>query len=354
MKKALLRILIPAFVCALLAGCGMSGKKEKAEDASFAYADIISQKKQEMEENAGPEAEKEDDLPEESGAEDEETEDEAPDESIASLRDQFVQETGEEPAEFVEDDFDGDGETEAFALIGEESDNYDGMRVVEGSVFYVTKSRNLKLLGPASIAVYDEPRTMTMGDTTYVLFDEVYTTALLTYVWSVENGKAVEAPFSALGEVLADTPDGEGRFRILDDEYDCMYDPASDSWMGHSWKNYYFFYNSETKEVEEYAGTEIDRDNVEFLCGRDLVGDLVPKGARVDSLFCRGNGMIVINFAETADGCVYYSHIIYDFTDETFVDDFGEACGEETQGGICREALCPQIANYPQVPNAGW
>ncbi len=350
MKRSLLTILILMLACLFLAGCGGS---KKAEDASAGYSELISKKKEELEESGKREEEAEAADPDEEEPEEDVPEDDGKDEGEDSLLDVLAGETGidDEPVLFYEDDFDGDGLEEAFALVGEENDDYDGMRVAEGSVYFVTKDGAAELFGPAAIAVYDVPRTMVMGDVTYVLFDQVFTTALVTHVWSVSGGDAVEAPFSAKGEVLTDTPGEEGRFAIMDDEYDCMYDQASDSWMGHSWKNYYFFYNSEDGEVQEYAGTEIDRENVIYLCGRDLVGDLVPKGARVDSLFCRGNGMIVINYAQTEDGCVNYSHIIYDFSDETFVDDFGMKCGEEPQGGICKEALCPEIANYPNVPN---
>ena len=46
-----------------------------------------------------------------------------------------------------------------------------------------------------------------------------------------------------------------------------------------------------------------------------------------------------------------YYHYIYDFALDCFVDDCGIETGEEPLAGICKEALCPDIANYPEVPN---
>ena len=253
---------------------------------------------------------------------------------------------------FEQQDYDGDGKEEAFALIGEVVDDPEVMRTVVGNIWFISSDESEKLLHEGIGMGFQEGiRTMTLGKTTYALFDEVYATANLTYVWYVQDGKAVEAPFSAAGEVITDVPEGEDRFRIMDSSYDCSYYPDTDSWMGHTWKHYYFFYFDEIDEVCEYAGAYITQQTVPFLCGRDLVKELVPKGAKMDSLYCRGNGHIVINYELAGDGCVNYYHYIYDFLKGSFVDDTGEETQEEPLDGICKEALCPDIANYPEVPN---
>lgn len=257
--------------------------------------------------------------------------------------------TPDEIAAFLQDDFDGNGEEEAFAIVGEQTDDEE-MGGIEGTVWFVTKDGCVNLHGPAGMGLYAKPRTMVMGDKKYVLFDEIYATSLLTYVWTVSDGRAKETPFSALGELVIDPSDGEGRFRIMDSSYDCMYNPETDSWLGHTWKQYYFFYNDETGEVMEYAGTEIPEENVAFLCGKDLVEELVPRRDVVSSIFCRGNGLIVINYEHIADGCVMYYHYIYDFSEGHYVDDNGVETGMQPLDGICKEALCPKIASYPEVP----
>ena len=270
------------------------------------------------------------------------------------LKEMLLKETGagiDEVAVFAQEDYDGDGSEEAFALVGETIEDYPEMRTIEGNVWFVTKNGCELLHEGAAMGIYDDMRSMILGHTKYVLFDEVYATAILTYVWSVSNGKAVEAPFSAAGEVITDVPEGEDRFRIMDSSYDCSYYPDTDSWMGHTWKHYYFFYFDDIDEVCEYAGAYITQQTVLFLCGRDLVKELMPKGAKMDSLYCRGNGHIVINYELAGDDCVNYYHYIYNFLEGSFVDDTGEETKEEPLDGICKEALCPDIASYPEVPN---
>ena len=46
----------------------------------------------------------------------------------------------------------------------------------------------------------------------------------------------------------------------------------------------------------------------------------------------------------------FMMNYIYDFSKESLVDDIGEITGEEPLWGIYLEALCPEIANYPEVP----
>ncbi len=269
------------------------------------------------------------------------------------LKDILIGETGaadDEIAVFAEDDFDNDGAKEAFSLVGEVMEEYDDRKVIEGTVWFVNEDGCRKLHEPQGMGMFDEVLYMTFGDTTYVMFDEMYATALVTYVWTVSDGEAAEAPFSALGEVITDTSDGEDQFRIMDSSYDGMFNPETSSYMGHTWKHYYFFYNDQDDKVYEYGGTEINRENVVFLCGRDLVGELIPERDQITGIFCRGNGLIVINYEHIADGCAMNYHYIYDFTKGYFVDDMGLETGEEPLDGICKEALCPEIANYPSVP----
>ncbi len=274
------------------------------------------------------------------------------DSSGADLKKMLLEESGAKESQiaaFIQDDLDGDGEEEAFAVIGEEVDDYGDQKIIDGTVWFAGAGGCEPLHGPAGMGLYDRIRTMKMGDNEYVLFDEVYATSLLTYAWSVSGGEAVEAPFSTLGEVLTDTGDGPDRFRIMDSSYDGMYDPDIDSWMGHTWKHYYFFAD-ENGDVREYAGTETVRENVIYLSGADVVGDKLPAGDKMTSLFCRGNGLIVMNYEHTEDGYVTRRHVIYDLTEGHYVDDAGEPNDGQPLDGLCKEALCPEIASYPELP----
>ena len=349
MKKRCCMIMAGLMVGILLAGC----QKSTSDDLADKLKEIAqaSEVQSEVQSEAQPEEKQEEKQEETDGG----NEPAATKEKV-DLKESLIKETGaadDEIAVFAPDDFDGDGKEEAFALVGRVIDEFDSKNTIDGTVWFVSEDGCSKLTDSAGMGMYDEPRYMTMGDIKYVMFDEAYATALVTYVWSVSDGVAVEASFSGLGEVHINTADGENRFRIMDSSYDCMYNPESDSWLGHTWKDYYFFYNSEDKEVQEYAGTDITDETVEFLCGKDLIAELVPKTDQISGVFCRGNSLIVINYEHVADGCVMYYHYIYDFGKESLVDDSREECGEEPLDGICKAALCEKIANYPEVPTPG-
>ncbi len=339
-KKTEIGMILCLMACILLSGCG----KNEEDKMTDLLKDKVEAAKEKEEKNKAIEIEEEDET------EPEEEEEEA---KPADLKDILISEIGDESLiqSFEKKDFDGDGTEEAFAVTGEVMDDFDGTKVIEGKIWFVSEDGCEVLHPTEGMGVYDSPRFMTMGRTEYILFDEMYATALVTYVFRVVDGEAEEMPFSALGEVVTDTPDGEGRFRILHDSYDVMFNPETESWLGHTWKYYYFFHNSETDRVEEFGGTEINEETVEYLCGKDLVQELIPEMDILDEIFCRGNGLIVINFEHAADGCANYRHYIYNFLDKHFVDDLGEETnGDEPLDGYCKDALCPEIANYPTVP----
>lgn len=250
---------------------------------------------------------------------------------------------------FDQRDFDNDGSQEAFAIIGEIVEDYGDKKVASGSIWFISKDGCRKIKETNALGFFDKDRIMKMGDTDYILFDEVYVTALVTDAWYVSDGMPVETPFSAKGEIVIDQ-NKKDRFEIVDDCYDAEYYPADDHWLGHTWKKYYFFYNDEDGKIYEYGGTDISDETAEYWCGFDIVDKYLPKGDQVDSLFCRGNGLVVLNYEHKEGDSITYYHYIYDFTKESLVDEMGEITGEEPLWGIYLEALCPEIANYPEVP----
>ena len=103
--------------------------------------------------------------------------------------------------------------------------------------------------------------------------------------------------------------------------------------------------------MNEYAGTTIDAETVEFLCGRDLLAEIMSAEDKIDGIFCRGNGQIVINYEYAEAGTTNFEHYIYDFSDECYLDDYGQKLDEPCpQAGICAHSVCPAIASYPEVP----
>ncbi len=249
---------------------------------------------------------------------------------------------------FHEGDFDGDGQQEAFALIGTVTDDYDEP-LLEGSVWFVSPKECKKLRDFDGMGSATKDRIMRIGNTDYVMFDEIYATGALTYVWYVSNGRAADAQFSMKGQVVFWENDTE-HFCIMDSSYDSMYDTEINAMMGHTWKYYYFYYDSLYGMIMEYGGIEIDDDTVKEVCGKDIIAQLVPKDGVIDSIYYRDNGQIVINYSKKEDGNIYYYHYIYNLPRECLVDDTALETGDEPLQGVVLKALCPEMAVYPDEP----
>ena len=269
------------------------------------------------------------------------------------LWDILIDETGaseDEVAAYVRDDFDGDGIEEAFALIGTLSEDYDDIRRICGDLWFVSPAGCVALRGSFGLGIGDEARFMTLGDTEYILFTDYFVSESYTYVYSVKDGKVEEASFSGVGYVLPD-PEDSDKFTITDSSYDMMWDAEINFPIGHTWKKYYFFYDSESGRVYEYAGTTIDEATVSYWCDDIIVNEIVPEDCTIDNIFMRGNGLIVINFEKTEDdGSISYYHLSYSTEKESFVDDMGKETDSSPLNGTYLHCLCPQMVSYPEVP----
>lgn len=246
-------------------------------------------------------------------------------------------------------DYDGDGAEDAFALIGKPSEGLDGETLAEAALWFSGKSGCVKLGESVGMGFRPASREMKIGGVNYLIFDDLFVTQAVSHVWYVSNGKAREAVFSGLGEVVTDL-DGEDKFRIMDSSYDSFYDSDIGSMVGHTWKHYYFYYDSSKKKIFEYAGGTTDENVAAKLCGFDIVGELMPADANIESLFTRGNGMVVLNFSYPSGGGRQYCHYIYDFNKGSLVDDTGNPTGKTPLDGTCLASLCPKIAAYPDYP----
>lgn len=337
--KILKMIGILSAAC-ILSGCtvnlpaAVSSETDFSEEASFLTSEVYLETSEDFSEGAADEGWSKPEVKE----------------SDSDLKSEFVKKSGIDESKivlFMQDDYDADGSEEAFVLAGTEEDYYGEDMLVNGDIWFIGSDVCEQISGNGAMGVAKKEHTMKMGNTTYVIFDNVYATALVSYAWSVEDGKAVEAPFSKKGQIITDT-DEENRFRIMDNSYDMTYDSATGTTIGHTWKTYYFFYNSEDDKVYEYGGTNVDQNVASNFCGIDLIKDYLPKGDQVTSLFIRGNGLLVMNYEHKTGDDIDYYHFIYDWDKESFLDDFGEA-NMEPQAGTYREALCPEIASYPQI-----
>ncbi len=253
---------------------------------------------------------------------------------------------------FRQEDFDDDGADEAFALVkNENAEEYDDEQIVEGDIWFVSQDDCRKLLSSEGMGFVETDRILVLGNRKYELFDDAYATGSLTYAWYVDEDEVKDAPFSRIGTVITDEDNNKDSFRILDSSYDAEYDPEIGGTLGHTWKQYYFFYDENNDRICEYGGTEVEQSKAEYLCGIDMVSEFLPAGDDMTSLFYRSNGLVVMNYEHEEDGYISYYHMIYDFINGKFIDDNGEETGTEPLAGVYAKALCSDMAVYPEDLN---
>ena len=133
----------------------------------------------------------------------------------------------------------------------------------------------------------------------------------------------------------------------MDSNYDILYDHEVDTWMGHTWKKYYFYYDKKDSSIHEYGGRIITRREMQQKCGRDLIKLAVPSEATVDNIYYRGNGLIHVNYhIIEKNGDIERGHINWELGAKRFIDDWGESTDTPQCEGLYLKALCPEIVIY--------
>ena len=255
--------------------------------------------------------------------------------------------TEDEIRYFIMDDFDGDGENEAFAIIGSEPEyDFDEKGLVSGSVWFVNSNGAKMLQEGMGMGIKCESIMLGFDGIKYPVFYDVYATGVASYVYEVKGKEVSETPFSGCGTVQEQTEDD--RFEIVDSSYDAEYDPEIEGLLGHTWKSYYFYYDRDTKSIKEYGGAEITQKKAEEIAGKDIVSESVTSEYELGTIYYRENGIININFSKTDDnGAILYYHRNWNNEKGCYVDDYnGES--DELQSGTYRSELCPVIAEYPK------
>ena len=123
-------------------------------------------------------------------------------------------------------------------------------------------------------------------------------------------------------------------------------------WMGHTWKEYYFYYDKESGFFREYGGVNIEEEELTQICGFDLASEIRNTGFEVDAIYKRANGIVNVNYSkktrdEFGKTTIQYKNANYDSKKGQFLSAWGS--GENTWqnsdfGGIYQPALLGEIA----------
>lgn len=208
---------------------------------------------------------------------------------------------------FDYDDFDYDGNYEAFAFCGI-YEEYETENLYIGSLWFVGTDSCVKLT-EGNYRMIDGKINMGRNQKYIYLNNDMIITANESEIWTVENGEPVESPLSCLGEV---SYNGGNSFEIWTNGYDHFYEPEKDLWTGHTYKPNFYAYNWSTDKIEQYEGETISRLQLKKLCGFDLTAEIEAEGYEVTTILKWGNGIITVNYTIPPEADDTYQIIEYD------------------------------------------
>lgn len=250
---------------------------------------------------------------------------------------------------FDYNDYDGDGNCEAFALVKEDSyEITDYNDLLRGKIWFVNQNgaievESYELLYSAS------PYFFSAGDKAFIAFNTYYgLNGRKTYIWGVNNQIPYQPNISGKGNGFHINKYNE--IELCHSTLDLVWDKASDECTGRTDKDYYFYFDGIT--FKEYGGIEIEVKDIQRLPnGNDIINWIYEHSLIIDSIYYRENGIININIHEEFyEDSVRRFHIdmrcdegnIYLLNDEI---NLGLS---ELNLGLYLKALRPEIATYPE------
>ena len=126
------------------------------------------------------------------------------------------------------------------------------------------------------------------------------------------------------------------------------YDNSVDG-VGHTHKEYYFYWDEESLSFKEYGAIEITQE--EFLkCegAKELLHEINSKGYIIDNILYRGNNIININYIiDNTELDNINLKLEEDGSLDILHDGYTGLDGNNGFGGSYLSAVCPEIAEYP-------
>ena len=237
---------------------------------------------------------------------------------------------GEDAGEEIDsvfDDFDGDGVYEEFIFLGSEIDPEFETSI--GSLWYVSEDKCEQLVESTEAKSFDD-HVISQFDVDGVKFigvNEAYTTALVTYLYTVKDGEVKEPFISHMGYFFK--PDYVEDYCVSISAYDGTFEyekgkEEEGMYTGHTWKNYYYYLDKGEAEFKAYVGTPITEEELIEALGFDLASEIRDAGFELGAMLKRDNGIINVDYTKTTDEgdsvFVEYHNVTYNVNTGEFLD----------------------------------
>ena len=249
--------------------------------------------------------------------------------------------------EFLYDDYDADGKYEAFAVTSNNSIDLD-WNCLDGCNIWFINSDGANIIKSNFGAKTNGEQIGNLyeaGNKKFISYKEYYATGDIAYFWYVKDGQLVYDSNASGCLCFFSYDEQNGWFVGCHSTYD-----MAPEGTGHTWKQYYFYFNNGLKE---YGGIEISESKLCTIPGATEVVNQIKSIGNIQKIFARSNGIININYTVESDDSFINSNatlllskgnlelVRFNERDENEL-----ACSD--QGGIYSSALIPRIATYPE------
>lgn len=268
----------------------------------------------------------------------------AADEMDFSLSNVHISLSSQNVLAYYINDFDGDGNDEAFALVGEKK--REGTETLySAEVWFIEGDHSLKIMDSKFYGT--DGKIIGFNDRDFLLLNEKYATGETAYLWGVENGKPKLQNISGYGGDLKCI--GGNDIVLTHSVYDSG--QTNGVMSGHTWKEYYFYFDCENNCFCEYGAINITEEQL-LMClnAKEYIEQINNHGYSITDILYRANGIININYSNGSanrnmtlllknDTVFLVPHCSYGSNDLDISD----------QGGIYLDAMVPDIATYPNA-----
>lgn len=275
-------------------------------------------------------------------------------ENESELKELLKKNTSKNIIAFSYDDFDFDGEYEAFAFVGESIGN-DEYSEYKGELWFVNSSECSKLVETSNY--YTINYLIPFENQKFVCLNNIFGNGSTAKIWTVIDGKAKECNISGDSFETIQLFD-KNCLTVVNTDFDGVC-TLNGNWSSRTNKQYYYFWDKNESKFKEYGGVEISKEQFSSLNGADSIEKYIAsKGYSIDKLYYRGNNVININCKKYESGYgTYYNNITLRYTkDKNSVEEIdGEnwdgKFSKSSFGGVYKKALREELAVYPtEIP----
>lgn len=263
---------------------------------------------------------------------------------------------------FYSGDFENNGQTEAFAFVGDKNSDINKLQTFSADIWYIDKNGTQKILAGKSYAL--NPYVEVSGNKEILIAEEFYNgSGSVSHAFTVTDGNPAELKNAGEDLKKANTAN-DSDFYITPSAFDNGTDSLAKSdgtkgeeSTGHTKKRYYLYFDGTS--FKEYGGIKITQSQLESAKGgKDAINSIKKAGYQIGDIFYRANGIININcYKTTGSGddaektnenvTLQYANgsVSYVYGPSNYItNDYAQ---NSSYGGVYAAAAYPSAATYP-------